>query len=219
MNSDRGAAQRGAVVGVGLALIGVLALTGGANGSVDVHKTALPLRTSPDLTQLDAVDRPAAAAATSRGTARLTVPPPGGPAAAGRRLITSSDVLALVKKYFPADQVGNAMAVSRCESGHRNSVGATNSNGTTDWGVFQLNDGGTLQGALKRTGVSFSSIEEAQQLALNAEINIRAARNIFDRPRMAAVGLRVQGGGGRGPVQLGARAHVRQVRRTRHSPT
>ena len=94
--------------------------------------------------------------------------------------IHTEAVLALVVQYFPADQVGNAMAVARCESGHSNAVGATNRNGTTDWGVFQLNDGGTLQGALRRIGAPFSSIAEAQQLALDAETNVRAARNIYD---------------------------------------
>ena len=94
--------------------------------------------------------------------------------------IHTEAVLALVVRYFPADQVGNAMAVARCESGHSNAIGATNSNGTTDWGVFQLNDGGTLQGALRRIGAPFGSIAEAQQLALDAETNVRAARNIYD---------------------------------------
>ena len=94
--------------------------------------------------------------------------------------VGTGEVLALVRRYFPADQVGNAMAVARCESGHSNAIGATNSNGTTDWGVFQLNDGGTLQGALRRIGAPFTSIAEAQQLALDAETNVRAARTIYD---------------------------------------
>ena len=42
-------------------------------------------------------------------------------------------------------------------------------NGTTDWGVFQLNDGGTLQAALRRIGTSFTSTAEAQQHALAAD--------------------------------------------------
>ncbi len=94
--------------------------------------------------------------------------------------IHTEAVLALVVEHFPTDQVGNAMAVARCESGHSNAVGATNSNGTTDWGVFQLNDGGTLQGGLRRIGAAFTTTAEAQQLALDAETNVRAARTIYD---------------------------------------
>lgn len=89
-------------------------------------------------------------------------------------------VLALIVAHFPADQIGNAMAVARCESGHSNAIGAVNANGTRDWGVFQLNDGGTLQGALQRIGVAFDSTAEAQRLALGAETNVRAARTIYD---------------------------------------
>jgi hypothetical protein len=94
--------------------------------------------------------------------------------------IHTEAVLALVVEHFPADQIGNAMAVSRCESGHSNAIGALNSNGTRDWGVFQLNDGGTLQAALQRIGVAYASTAEAQRLALDAETNIRAARSIYD---------------------------------------
>ena len=59
-------------------------------------------------------------------------------------------IQSLVKKYFPADQLGNAMAVSACESGHSDAKGAVNSDGTIDWGVFQLNDGGIAPGIAGR---------------------------------------------------------------------
>jgi len=88
-------------------------------------------------------------------------------------------VLALVVQHFPADQIGNAMAVARCESGHSNAIGAVNNNGTRDWGVFQLNDGGTLQGALRRIGMPFSTTAQAQELALDAAVNVRAAATIY----------------------------------------
>jgi hypothetical protein len=94
--------------------------------------------------------------------------------------IHTAAVLALIVEHFPADQIGNAMAVARCESGHSNAIGAANANGTRDWGIFQLNDGGTLQGALRRIGVSFDTTVDAQQLALDAETNVRAARDIYD---------------------------------------
>jgi hypothetical protein len=88
-------------------------------------------------------------------------------------------IQALVRKYFPSDQLGNAMAVSACESGHSDAKGAVNSDGTIDWGVFQLNDGGTLQGALDAIGVPYSSTAEAQQLALKTETNVEAAAQIY----------------------------------------
>ena len=85
----------------------------------------------------------------------------------------------LIKKYFPANQLGNAMAVATCESGLSDAVGATNSDGTTDWGVFQLNDGGTLQGALGSIGVKFGSVKQARELALDTERNVKAAASIY----------------------------------------
>lgn len=88
-------------------------------------------------------------------------------------------IQSLIRKHFPADQLGNAMAVSACESGHSDAKGAVNSDGTIDWGVFQLNDGGTLQASLDAIGVSYSSTAEARQLALDTAINVRAAAQIY----------------------------------------
>jgi hypothetical protein len=92
----------------------------------------------------------------------------------------TAKVLKLVRKHFPADQVGNAMAVARCESGHGNRVSKPNGNGTRDFGVFQINDGGTLQAALRKIGVSFSGIDGAREKAMNPAINVRLARAIWD---------------------------------------
>ncbi len=89
------------------------------------------------------------------------------------------EIQKLVRKYFPSDQLGNAMAISACESVHRDVEGTENSDGTTDWGVFQLNDGGTLQGALDAIGVSYSSTTEAQKLALETDINVKAAASLY----------------------------------------
>ena len=103
----------------------------------------------------------------------------GGGVPSGRSTNTAQ-VLELVRKTFPADQVGNAMAVSRCESGHGNRVSKPNGNGSRDFGVFQINDGGTLQAALRKIGVSFSTISDAREKALNPAINVRMARAIWD---------------------------------------
>lgn len=93
---------------------------------------------------------------------------------------STEEVLSLVRKFFPDEEVGNAMAVSRCESGHRNVVGARNSNGTRDYGIFQINDGGTLQAALRRVGVSYSSTSEARDHALDPLTNVRMASVIWE---------------------------------------
>jgi hypothetical protein len=103
-----------------------------------------------------------------------------------------------VRKYFPADEVGNAMAVSRCESGHANRVSAPNTNGTRDLGVFQINDGGTLQATLRQAGVDYSGIAQARKKALNTELNVRLARAIWDtrgwQPWVCAAKLRIVAG-------------------------
>ena len=92
---------------------------------------------------------------------------------------STNELLKYVRKHFPASQVGNAMAVSRCESGHANRVSKPNTNGTRDFGVFQINDGGTLQAALRAIDVSFSGIEQARTKALDTETNVRMARVIW----------------------------------------
>ncbi len=104
---------------------------------------------------------------------------PGG-AVADPVSTTTKDVLELVRKHFPASEVGNAMAVSRCESGHANRVSEANANGTHDYGIFQINDGGTLQAGLRRIGVEFSDIDDARAKALDPAINVRIARAIWD---------------------------------------
>lgn len=105
-------------------------------------------------------------------------------------------VLGLVQKYFPAEEVGNAMAVARAESGQRNLVGDPNSDGSRDFGIFQLNDGGTLQSGLKAVGVKYASKRDAQDKALDPKTNVMAAAAIFkDRggwgPWVAAYKLRI----------------------------
>ena len=121
----------------------------------------------------------------------------GGGVPSGRST-NAAEVLRLVRKNFPADQVGNAMAVSRCESGHGNRVSKPNGNGSRDFGIFQVNDGGTLQAALKRIGVPFSNISQAREKALNPALNVRMARAIWDsrgwQPWTCAAKLKIVAG-------------------------
>jgi hypothetical protein len=111
---------------------------------------------------------------------------------------STAEVLQLVRKVFPADQVGNAMAVSRCESGHANRVSKPNANGSRDFGVFQVNDGGTLQAALRSIGVRFTDISDARAKALDPAINVRMARAIWDsrgwQPWVCAAKLKIVAG-------------------------
>ncbi len=148
----------------------------------------------------------AAAISAAQATAAFTVPLGadfGGGSAGGGSIpsggsTSSAEVLSLVRKYFPSDQVGNAMAVARCESGHANRVSNPNSNGSRDFGVFQINDGGTLQAALRKVGVSTSGITEARTKALNTELNVRMARAIWDsrgwQPWTCAAKLKIVAG-------------------------
>lgn len=111
---------------------------------------------------------------------------------------STATVLKAVREYFPANQVGNAMAVSRCESGHANRVSQPNSNGTRDYGVFQINDGGTLQAALRSIGESADDLSQARRKALDTETNVRMAYAIWEsrgwQPWVCAAKLKVVAG-------------------------
>jgi hypothetical protein len=131
---------------------------------------------------LDAAIDAAISAARSQSTTTVPVLPEDSDTSGSLPQGTSTNtaqVLQYVRKYFPADEVGNAMAVSRCESGHANRVSKQNANGTHDFGVFQLNDGGTLQAALRTIGKGTDDVAKARKLALDAKINVEAAHAIW----------------------------------------
>ena len=120
------------------------------------------------------IGAPAAAAAT--------------PAADGpdpRAVAASSDpmpedqVLALIREFFPGAEANRAIAVARCESSLRtNAVGGPNSNGSYDYGLFQFNDGGTIQEILPRIGYS-GTLSEQIEWVLDGRINTQAARELW----------------------------------------
>lgn len=133
-----------------------------------------------------AAQQAAAAAAAAAGA----VPPAAGaapaPASAANSTaagaaVAPAAVYSLVAEYFPPGEVGNALAVSRCESSFRSVVSAPNSNGSRDWGLFQLNDGGTLQGALRAIGVPAATTSEATAAALDERVNVAAAAWIWSQ--------------------------------------
>ncbi len=100
-------------------------------------------------------------------------------AVAAQTIPSQQRILNLVNKHFPANEVGHAMAVAQCESGQANRIGSTNQNGTTDFGVFQLNNGGTLQTGLRMIGHPFGSMTDAENAALREDVNVRAAAAIW----------------------------------------
>ncbi|NQU37138.1 MAG: hypothetical protein HQ526_06010 [Actinobacteria bacterium] len=124
------------------------------------------------------VAAPPAPVPAKRAAAGAQAPSAVG-AVAPSQVPSQKRILALVKRSFPANEVGNAMAVAQCESGQANLVGSTNSDGTTDFGVFQLNDGGSLQTSLGLIRYSYGSITDAQNAALRAEVNVPAAAALW----------------------------------------
>ena len=62
----------------------------------------------------------------------------------------SSRAIAAIHATWPASLAPRAIRIARCESGlNPRAVNSRNRNGTTDWGLFQLNDGGTMQSVLR----------------------------------------------------------------------
>lgn len=70
---------------------------------------------------------------------------------------------ALIAGAFPPDEVQRAVAVANCESPGLDPslTGPVNADGTRDHGLFQFNDGGTLQGMLRRTDRDPGDIQAA----------------------------------------------------------
>lgn len=132
--------------------------------------------------------RPMQQPATQAGVAAAQLPPPTAaiyaalpyhsPTATTAWTGTpDATVHALIVRYFPANQVANADRVSLCESGQRSVSSKPNSNGSRDHGIFQLNDGGTLQSLLGQLGQNRSDIA----LALNPDLNVRAAALLYSQ--------------------------------------
>jgi hypothetical protein len=74
----------------------------------------------------------------------------------------------VIMNVFPAELRAEALRVAMCESSMITHAKSTNRNGSHDWGLFQLNDGGTLQ----RLGGTIG-------LAKDAEWNAKAAYRLY----------------------------------------
>jgi hypothetical protein len=103
----------------------------------------------------------AALAATAMAAAVPAVP-------AQAHAVTRAEIVQMIHAQWGPTVGPTAVAVAHCES--RLDPGAThrNRNGTRDWGLFQLNDGGTLQG-----------LGLTQDSALDAKRNIEAAWRLY----------------------------------------
>jgi hypothetical protein len=96
--------------------------------------------------------------------------PPTRNAVHNAALLTGSPSLEqLITLEFGADAPA-ALRIAQCESRLRSVTGSRNTDGTHDWGVFQLNDGGTLQ-----------ELGGTPDLALLPEWNVAAAHTLFTR--------------------------------------
>jgi hypothetical protein len=80
-------------------------------------------------------------------------------------------VVDLIDEIFPANARRRARAIAWCESRMQPDVaGSRNPDGSHDWGVFQLNDGGTLQ-----------ALGGTSKTALDARWNVLAAKRLYDK--------------------------------------
>lgn len=90
-----------------------------------------------------------------------------------KRKLTESEqrIVRLIWLNFEPRHFTTAVLVANCESTLGiNPIGRKNRNGTQDFGVFQMNNGGTLQ-----------SLGGTRALALNVEWNIHAAAKLKER--------------------------------------
>ncbi len=86
-----------------------------------------------------------------------------------------SAIASLIRQIWPDGSEDKAVRVAKCESGlNPIAVGGPNSNGTLDFGVFQFNNGGTLQSYLPG-----GTYKEKVDNSLHAEANIKAALQLW----------------------------------------
>jgi len=93
--------------------------------------------------------------------------------------VAVSDPETMIRALFPPEEADRAVEIAVCESNLRPGVDnrGKNSNGTVDWGLFQLNDGATLQRIFRHLeGRDPVDVEEAQRAALNPYWNVIGAR-------------------------------------------
>lgn len=87
---------------------------------------------------------------------------------AGLSKIQATTVLA-IRHHFGSKLFSKAVRIAWCESRLNPTATNRNRNGTTDHGVFQINDGGTMQGL---------GINRVQ--AMQLDTNVNAAKKLYD---------------------------------------
>jgi hypothetical protein len=82
---------------------------------------------------------------------------------------SQQEIVSIIRDVFPDHVEARAIRIARCESGLRARITSPrNKNGTRDHGVFQFNDGGTMQSY----GLSGGRV-------FNARLNIQAAYRLW----------------------------------------
>ncbi|MFE0508579.1 peptidoglycan-binding protein [Streptomyces sp. NPDC058964] len=81
---------------------------------------------------------------------------------------SAAQIEAMIRQTFPDNLEAKAIRVARCESGLNEIAVGRNNNGSRDFGVFQFNNGGTLESYLGTTS-----------RALDAPQNIAAAYRLY----------------------------------------
>jgi hypothetical protein len=89
--------------------------------------------------------------ATSTSTTQPFALPPGA-------VLTTAQAQDLIRSRFPRGEWANALAVADCESRFQALAVNVNTNGTRDLGLFQINDGGTLQELGGDEGLAFDPV-------------------------------------------------------------
>jgi hypothetical protein len=121
---------------------------------------------------------PTATVPQGRTPQRLSGPEPATllATATAPQATTGPEMIALIHQYFAPAVWSQMEAIAQCESSlNPSTVSAPNRNGTRDWGLFQLNDGGTLQAQLSASGYPSTDFPQA----LDPEWNTQAAAALY----------------------------------------
>lgn len=100
-----------------------------------------------------------------------------GPGQVNAPVVDNAQMIGFIHADFPASQWADAEEVFTCESGMTNKISPPNSNGTFDYGVAQLNSGGTLQDLLAAFGYPGGDLNQA----LDASWNVKAAALLYSQ--------------------------------------
>lgn len=83
----------------------------------------------------------------------------------------SPEIAAIIREHFPPEQWDNALRVAQCESGlNPRALNENNGNGSSDYGLFQLNDRSVLPGLLSTFGEDPRNLDKAFDPHWNARV-------------------------------------------------